>query len=247
MRETMKSLVFVLLIALAGCATTHRAPEPMVSAPERPLGARSETAQPAPAPTPAPSSASVPDQEPASIARTPVPMASEASSPAVHVPAHQPESPVEQSSSSVPVQRPVTASIEPRPSSPERRKLLVTEPGEYPIPDHKLQKLTELAASNDEKMLNVFIGLYQKTVERIMASERNPYRKSMITGKDGDIYEVLFYLTREPRRGRPVTDRMLTPVIFKDDRVVGIGNYQLKKLKRDGILGRRKTAATAVQ
>jgi len=96
-------------------------------------------------------------------------------------------------------------------------------------------------------MLHVFIGRYRETVEQIMENERNPYRRSTIIGKDGEVYEILFYLTREPRRGRPVTDRMLTPVIFKNDLVIGIGNYQLKKLKRDGILGRRKTAAAAMR
>lgn len=236
MRETMRSLVFVLLIAVAGCATPLRAPEPLASAPERPSIARPETAQPAPAPAP--------DQKPASLAQSPVPL--EPPSPAVSVPAQRQEAPVEQSSSS-PDQRPVTASVEPRSVSPAPRKPLVAEPGEYPVPDHKLQNLIELAAFNDERMLHVFIGRYRETVEQIMENERNPYRRSTIIGKDGEVYEILFYLTREPRRGRPVTDRMLTPVIFKNDLVIGIGNYQLKKLKRDGILGRRKTAAAAMR
>ena len=36
---------------------------------------------------------------------------------------------------------------------------------------------------------------------------------------------------RDPE-GRPVKDRHLTPVIVKDDIVVAIGAYRLKKLKR---------------
>jgi len=47
-------------------------------------------------------------------------------------------------------------------------------------------------------------------------------------GKD---YEVFYYLTRDPE-GKPVQDRHLTPVIVKDNMVVALGAYRLKKLKR---------------
>ncbi len=89
--------------------------------------------------------------------------------------------------------------------------------------------------------MNVYVGMYKKTVETIMGPDRrNPYRKTTITGREDQVYEVLFYLTREPRQGKPITDRMLSPVIFRKGRVVAMGNYKLKKLIRDGTLERRR-------
>jgi hypothetical protein len=38
-------------------------------------------------------------------------------------------------------------------------------------------------------------------------------------------------LTREPLAGRPVRENLMTPVIFQNDKVVGIGRYPLKKLR----------------
>jgi hypothetical protein len=118
---------------------------------------------------------------------------------------------------------------------------------EKPIPDHKLQSLTELAEANDDRIMNVFVGMYRKTVETIMGTDRNPYRKTTITGTDGQVYDILFYLTREPRQGKPITDRMLSPIIFKKGRVVAMGNYQLKKLTRNGTLERTRPAALGAQ
>lgn len=119
----------------------------------------------------------------------------------------------------------------------ERPLLPFKEP---PVPDYKLQSLTRLAAENDEKILNIYVGMYKKTVEDVMGTAHNPYKHQKITGSEGKIYEVLYYLTREPRKGRPITDRMLTPVIFRKGQVAAIGNYQLKRLIRTGTLSRPK-------
>lgn len=120
---------------------------------------------------------------------------------------------------------------------PERPSLPLKEP---PVPDNKLQSLTRLAADNDEKILNIYVGMYKKTVEGVMGTAHNPYKQQKITGTDGKVYEVLYYLTREPRKGRPITDRMLTPVIFRKGQVAAIGHYQLKRLIRTGTLSRPK-------
>lgn len=95
--------------------------------------------------------------------------------------------------------------------------------------------------------MHVFVGMYRKTVDKIMGSERKPYRRKTINGSDGYIYEVIFYLTREPRQGRMINDRMLTPVIFKQGKVAAMGNYQLKKLNRTGTLDRTKLMTAAPQ
>ncbi len=59
----------------------------------------------------------------------------------------------------------------------------------------------------------------------------NPYRREVLFDRNGKAYEVFYYLMRDPE-GKPVKDRHLTPVIVKDDAVVAIGAYRLKKLKR---------------
>ena len=105
-----------------------------------------------------------------------------------------------------------------------------------------MQGLVELAERNDEKIMSVFVGMYRRNVDDIMGTVRNPYKHQTITGADDQVYEVLYYLTREPRKGRPISDRMLTPVIFKKGRVAAIGAYQLKKLIQTGTIGRQKPA-----
>jgi hypothetical protein len=116
------------------------------------------------------------------------------------------------------------------------------EPGqELPLTDEKLRKLIALAELNDERLLEVFVGMYRKTVDGAMGfSRQNPFKREVIAGMDGREYEVLFYLTREPRKGKGVTERQLTPVIFREDRVVAIGRYPLKKLRRTGTIGKVK-------
>jgi hypothetical protein len=116
------------------------------------------------------------------------------------------------------------------------------EPGQdLPLTDEKLRRLIALAELNDERLLEVFVGMYRKTVEGIMGfSHQNPYKREVIAGMDGREYEVLFYLTREPRKGKGVTERQLTPIIFREDRAVAIGRYPLKKLRRTGTLGKVK-------
>ena len=66
----------------------------------------------------------------------------------------------------------------------------------------------------------------------------NPTRRETGAGGRGAEYEVLFYLAREPVPGRAITDNLLTPVILHNDKVVSIGRYPLKKLRRSGCLSR---------
>jgi len=228
----MKKLIVVLLLVATGCATL-RTPEPAPSATaEAPQTVRVE---PAPVPPSEKSAALIiqptpPVPEPAPGTLQPFAVEKEE-------PKHHPveaQKPVEQS------QPPVVALKQPETPLTEQAKRPSTELREKPVPDHRLQSLTALAETNDEKIMNVFVGMYRKTVETIMGSDRNPYRKKTITGTDGEAYDILFYLTREPHPGKPITERMLSPVIFKKGRVVAMGNYQLKKLIRDGTLERRR-------
>ena len=93
----------------------------------------------------------------------------------------------------------------------------------------------EFVARNDEQLLEVFAGMHKSELARIMHADanrwHNPYKREALYDRKGQAYEVLYYLTRDPE-GKPVKDRHLTPVIVKDDVVVAIGAYRLKKLKR---------------
>ena len=100
-----------------------------------------------------------------------------------------------------------------------------------------MQGLEAFAELNDEKLLYVYPGMSIAAVEHIMGGRQsgsyvNPYKRQTIATVDGKVHEVLFYLTRPPRSGRRVTESQLTPVIFLNNRVVAIGRYPLKKLRR---------------
>ncbi|MFA5072294.1 MAG: hypothetical protein WC539_00105 [Nitrospirota bacterium] len=129
-----------------------------------------------------------------------------------------------------------------RQSLPRKDKQSFTY-GDRPIPADRIKRLTYLAETNDEKIVNVFTGMSKRTVEGIMGNVQNPYKREIITGSDSIDYEILFYLTREPRKGRPITNRMLTPIILKNGHVIAIGIYHLKKLIKTGTLARRKSVA----
>ncbi len=93
----------------------------------------------------------------------------------------------------------------------------------------------EFVARNDERLLEVFAGMHKSELARIMHADadrwHNPYKREALSDRKGQAYEVFYYLTRDPE-GKPVKDRHLTPVIVKQDMVVAIGAYRLKKLKR---------------
>jgi outer membrane biosynthesis protein TonB len=233
----MRKLIFVLLITAAGCATQH-APVPV------PTGNVQEpqTAHVAPLPEPSAEKPAAIATQPASPMPESAPTVSQPIAAEKKEPKHQPaeaHKPEEQA------QPPIVALKQPQIPIIEQRKKLSPEMREKPIPSHRQQSLAAQAAqaaANDEKIINVFVGMYRNTVETIMGSDHNPYRKTKITGTDGEVYDVLFYLTREPRPGKPVTSRMLSPIIIRKGRVVAMGNYQLKKLIRDGTLERRRPA-----
>lgn len=93
----------------------------------------------------------------------------------------------------------------------------------------------EFVAANDERLLEAFPGMHRAELARVMQHGAgrwpNPYRHESLHDRAGKVYEVFYYLTRDPE-GKPVKDRHLTPVIVKDNVVVAIGSYRLKKLKR---------------
>lgn len=132
---------------------------------------------------------------------------------------------------------PAVAVAQPAPLVPEPESL-----PEAPVSRRSLS-LDDFAQTNDDKLLQVYVGMALVRVERLMDGHQsgkwiNPYKRQMLHGRDGRNYEVLFYLTSTPLAGRRVTENLLTPVIVRDDKVVAIGRYPLKKLRRGDCLGR---------
>lgn len=110
------------------------------------------------------------------------------------------------------------------------------EPAEPPAAPERPLTYSELAAANDERLLDIVTGMTRADVDRIMDLRRdgrplNPARQEVLRDRGGRTYLVLFYLTREPVARRPVRENLMTPVIFQNDKVVGIGRYPLKKLR----------------
>lgn len=212
-----KFLVLLVLILSAACAARPAA------VPTEPKAPPPAPVQPAPAP-----------EAPAGKPEPALPSKTDTTGAPVRPAEKQPVPPP-----STPSAQPTPAPAAPEIAMGERPAV---EPGqELPLTDEKLRRLIALAEQNDERLLEVFVGMYRKTVEGIMGfSRQNPYKREVISGMDGREYEVLFYLTREPRKGKGVTERQLTPVIIRDDRAVAIGRYPLKKLRRTGTLGKIK-------
>lgn len=140
---------------------------------------------------------------------------------------------------------PLQAHVSPVPGKTPREQLPVAKEAarsqenlETHVAPEKMERLSAFAALNDENLINIYIGMPQKKVKSIMGSFHragllsNPYWQETIKSAAGQTYEIWFYLTREPLRKRMITERHVTPVIFKDEEVYAIGRYQLKKLRR---------------
>jgi hypothetical protein len=134
-----------------------------------------------------------------------------------------------------PIAVPLTTPLNPTP--PVEPKALAPTPVQQPSVTRKSIGLEEFAEANDEKLLNIYVGMSRQAVERLMDGNQsgkwiNPYKYQAVVSADGKKHEVLFYLTRAPRQGERVTENFLTPVIFQNDRLTAIGRYPLKKLRR---------------
>ena len=86
----------------------------------------------------------------------------------------------------------------------------------------------QLRTKNRENLLRLSLGMTKFDVLQIMGTEtiesvNNPYRVETPKGKDGELYEVLFYNTDKKKKGDLITDSELTPLVFKDNALVGWG------------------------
>ena len=89
---------------------------------------------------------------------------------------------------------------------------------------------SSLRNSNRANLNLIEVGMPKERVASIMGSETgsgmdgtitNPYRRETLLGLDGRSYDVLFYYT--DRIGEKSVETGLTPVVFLDGKVSGIG------------------------
>lgn len=158
------------------------------------------------------------------------------------------ETPVPAPVSSAPPATPVVPAeiVKPSPESVVSTASTPASPPRVPVAP-QMQGLQEFADANDERLLQVYVGMSRAAVERLMdgrqsGSYLNPYKRQILPGANGKAYEVLFYVTRAPRAGRRISEAQLTPVILANERVTAIGRYPLKKLRRSVCQARGETS-----
>jgi uncharacterized protein DUF3192 len=81
--------------------------------------------------------------------------------------------------------------------------------------------------NNRENLTRLSYGMTKEEAHSVMGREgvrnyNNPYRTAMYMGKEGKPVEVFYYWT-DHTTPYGIPERDLTPVVFKDGRVVGWG------------------------
>lgn len=105
-----------------------------------------------------------------------------------------------------------------------------------------MDPLEQMRAANRRNLERVAVGHTRFEVESIMGNERaggglpevvfgrvqhlqakNPMREEDLRGADDIDYRVVFYYTDLRTKDDKITDDELTPVVFRDGKVVGVG------------------------
>ena len=103
--------------------------------------------------------------------------------------------------------------------------------------------LAELASLNQAKLAHVSIGMRKEELVILMGSNtaetrdgivNNPWTAEGFATDSGARYEVLYYVTRPNPPFTPVRKSLTTPIVLKDDKVVGWGEDALKRATNSG-------------
>ena len=93
--------------------------------------------------------------------------------------------------------------------------------------------------SNKANLQKLSVGMEKSIAMEVMGTEPsrgvfmwidNPYRSEDVTAKDGKRYEILYYYTDMKQRDDKITDDELTPLVFRDGKLVAWGNDAVKRL-----------------
>jgi hypothetical protein len=112
-----------------------------------------------------------------------------------------------------------------------------------------IDSLEQLRDNNRKNIAQLALGTPRAQVEKLMGDAaaggklgdvlfgrvqhlevKNPQREERITGPDGEAYDVLFYYTDLKTRDDRITDDELTPLVFRNHELAGIGYGFLAKL-----------------
>lgn len=96
-----------------------------------------------------------------------------------------------------------------------------------------------LRDGNKENLKKLSMGMDKTAAMQTMGTEPsrgvfmwidNPYRSETVTAKGGQSFDVLYYYTDMKQRDDKITDDELTPLVFKDGKLIGWGNDALKRI-----------------
>ena len=98
----------------------------------------------------------------------------------------------------------------------------------------------QVRTMNKEKLNELEIGMYENVVLMIMGSKtikiesapftiENPF-KTEIYSNDVNVYKILYFYTDLVKSDGFITDEELTPIIFKNNKLIGWGRDVWKKI-----------------
>ena len=98
----------------------------------------------------------------------------------------------------------------------------------------------QVRTMNKEKLNELEIGMNENVVLMMMESKtfkiesapftiENPF-KTEIYSNDEDVYKILYFYTDLVKRDGFITDEELTPIIFKNNKLIGWGRGVWKKI-----------------
>ncbi|MBI4243587.1 MAG: DUF3192 domain-containing protein [Planctomycetes bacterium] len=105
--------------------------------------------------------------------------------------------------------------------------------------NYSFPTMEEVRSINRQRLLKLTVGMSKTDVLKTMGTKialtyegervTNPYKNETMKGADGQTYEVIYYYTDIDSRDLMVTQEELTPIVLKDEKVVGWGHAFLKQ------------------
>ena len=105
-----------------------------------------------------------------------------------------------------------------------------------------VKQAVDIRMENSQNMSKINVGMTKDEVIQIMGNKTarvydvavtNPYKTELRQSNEGT-YEILYYYTHYDKRGRrtrrfTISENELTPIIFKDGKVIGWGKESLSQ------------------
>lgn len=100
--------------------------------------------------------------------------------------------------------------------------------------------LSDLAHENQSSIIKLTVGMTRAAVIDLMGTKSaptpdglvaNPFRSETFQDTTGARYEVLYYATERNRRFQPLRLSQTTPLILKNDVLIGWGTQSLRQAK----------------